>query len=101
MKYQITFRERASREYLDALLWYKIRSINAAERFVKAIDEALESVAANPERSRNTYKNFYEIGVKRFPFRVVYFIDGAERKIVVVSIFHLRRSPKNKFDENK
>lgn len=44
MKYKITFRERASREYLDSLLWYNVRSVDAAENFVKAIDETLENI---------------------------------------------------------
>lgn len=97
MKYQITFRERASREYLDSLLWYQVRSTDAAEHFIKGIDETLESIAANPKRFRNTYKDFYEASVKRFPFSIVYFIDEAEKRIVIISIFHFRRSPRKKF----
>lgn len=97
MTYTIAFRERASREYLDALLWYKWRSVNTAERFVKAIDETLENVTANPERFRNTYKDFYEATVKKFPFSIVYFIDEIEMRIVIVSIFHFRRNPGKKF----
>ena len=100
MKYQITFRERASSEYLDSLLWYKVIITDAAERFVKAIDEALETVSVNPVRFRNTYKNFYEATVKKFPFSIVYFIDEAEKRIVVVSIFHFKRSPRKKFRDN-
>lgn len=97
MKYTITFRERASREYLDALLWYKARSVNTAERFVKAIDETLGNVIVNPARFRNTYKNFYEATVKKFPFSIVYFIDEIEKRIVIVSVFHFRRNPVKKF----
>lgn len=58
MKYKITFRKRASKEYLDALLWYKVRSIDAASNFVKAIDETLEKIAGNPAMFRNSYKSF-------------------------------------------
>jgi plasmid stabilization system protein ParE len=101
MKYKITFRERASREYLDSLLWYKIRSIDAAENFVNAINETLERISVNPTRFRNTYKDFYEVSTKKYPFSVVYFIDEGEKRIVVVSIFHFKRSPKKKFRDNE
>ncbi len=101
MKYKITFRERASREYLDSLLWYKVRSINAAENFAKAIDDAFERIIVNPQRLRNTYKEFYEVSTKKFPFSIVYFIDEGEKRVVVVSIFHFKRSPKKKFRESE
>lgn len=101
MKYKITFRERASREYLDSLLWYKDRSNEAAENFVKAIDETLERISLNPTRFRNTYNGFYETAARKFPFSIVYFVDEGEKRIVVVSIFHFKRSPKKKFRDNK
>ncbi len=100
MKYQIVFRERASREYLDSLFWYKARSAEVAGNFVKAIDEALERICANPARCRNTYKNFHEAAVQKFPFSIVYFIDEVESNIVIISIFHFKRNPVKKFADN-
>ena len=101
MKYKIAFRKRASREYIDSLLWYKERSMYAAKDFVKAIDDTLERVASNPARFRNTYSKFHEAMVKKFPFGIVYFIDEAEKQVVIVSIFHFRRSPRKKFNDNE
>lgn len=82
MKYKITFRKRASNEYLDALLWYKVRSIDAAENFVKAIDETLGKIAGNPAMFRNPYSNFYEASTKKYPFSIVYFVDESEKRVL-------------------
>lgn len=101
MAYKISFRKRASREYLTSLIWYKQRSLQAAENFIEAVNEALERLIINPKQYRNTYKQFYEIGLKRYPFAIVYFIDEEENQIVVVSIFHYKRNPRNKFRNNE
>ena len=97
MKYQITYRSRASKEYLASIIWYKERSSYAPENFVKAINKTLENISANPYNNKNTYKQFYETRTKIFPFSIVYFIDEPSRRIVVVSIFHHSRNPRKKF----
>lgn len=101
MTYKISFRKRASVEYLNSLIWYKERSLQAAENYVLAVNEALDRVASNPHQFRNTYQQFYEIGLKRYPFAIIYFIDEHEHQIVVVSIFHYKRNPRKKFRDNE
>jgi hypothetical protein len=43
MIYSITFRKRAAQEYLEAIAWYKNRSIVAAENFVNSVKETLDA----------------------------------------------------------
>jgi plasmid stabilization system protein ParE len=95
--YKIVYRGRASREYLESIIWYKERSYNTATRFVDAINNCLDNISHQPRRFRNTYKNFYEAKTKIFPFSIVYFIDDIEMQVVVVSIFHQKRNPRKKF----
>ena len=100
MKYKVSYRERASQEYLDSLFWYKEKSVYAAENFVEAINQTLDKIAINPTIFRNTYKQFYEARTFKFPFSIVYFIDEEAGTIVVVSIFHFKRNPRKKFIDN-
>ena len=99
MKYQITYRTRASNEYLASIIWYKERSDYAAENFIKAINKTVELLSANPYINKNTYKQFYEIRTKIFPFSIVYFIVEPTKRIVIVSIFHHSRNPRKKFSD--
>jgi len=101
MAYKISFRSRSSREYLTSILWYKERSLQATENFINEVNEALEKVSLDPKRYRNTYKQFYEIGLKTYPFAIVYFIDEEEQQIVIVSIFHYKRNPRKKFSDKE
>jgi len=100
MRYHVAYRKRAAEEYLSSLFWYKRKSPFAAEQFVKRIDETLSRLTHDPKRFRNTYKNFYEVRVKKFPYSIVYFIDEEEQKVIITSIFHQKRNPRKKFRDN-
>lgn len=97
MRFQIVYKKRAAEEYLSSLFWYKSKSPYAAEQFVKHIDETLSKIIADPKRFRNTYKNFHEAKVKKFPYSIVYFVDEKEQRIVITSMFHQKRNPRKKF----
>lgn len=77
--YKITLRERAAKEYLEAIIWYKERSLLASENFVKFINEAFSKIVAEPQHYRNAYKYFYELKLRRYPYSIVYFIDKKKR----------------------
>lgn len=40
--YTITLRKRSAKEYLEALFWYKERSLLATENFIKSVNEAFQ-----------------------------------------------------------
>ena len=95
--HKITLRKRAAKEYLKAIVWYKERSLQAAENFVKAVNETFSNIEAQPEHYRNTYKHFHEIKLKKYPYSLVYFIDNERNTVVVTTMFHSKRNPKKKF----
>ena len=64
--------EKAQLEYEESLLWYASRSNRAAVNFVIAVDAALLLICNNPARWRNRYKNFYELGLRKYPFSIIY-----------------------------
>ncbi len=68
--------------------------------FIEEIDNTLELICQYPERWRNPYKNFHELSLKKYPFAIVYFIDESTRQIIVTSIYHQKRNPKKKYNQN-
>ncbi len=97
--YTITLRKRAAKEYLEAIAWYKERSVLAAENFVKAVNEAFISIELQPANYKNVYKHFYEIKLRKYSYSIVYFIDEKKNSIVITTVFHYKRNPKKKFDK--
>ena len=71
--YPITFRQRALIEYAESTAWYKERSLQAAQNFVAALENVLKAIANSPYTYRNSYKKFYEVKIKKFPFNIGFF----------------------------
>ena len=98
MTYSYVLRPQAQNEYEDSFIWYLDRSLSTAENFINQIQNTFDLLCENPFLGKCTYRNVYELRVKKFPFNIVYFIEEANNQIVVVSIFHDKRNPKKKFD---
>ncbi len=70
MSYAYILHRHAQKDYEQSLKWYMERSVDAAEKFVVAIDNTLQLICDNPTRWRNKYKNFHEISLKKYPLRL-------------------------------
>ena len=81
----------ARQEYDQSFDWYAQRSTLAAERFERAVNEALRSIAADPERYAAVTPHHRACRVERFPYRVIYQIEP--HRILVVAVAHAKRRP--------
>ena len=97
MRYEYILHEKAQEDYEQSLLWYKSKSQQAAENFVTAIDDTLLLICEHPFRWRNRYKNFYELGLKKYPFVIIYKIEADKNRVIVSAIFHCKRNPSKKY----
>lgn len=97
MSFRYIFDKMAQEDYEDALNWYMERSETAAANFVKAIDNTLAIICNSPARWRNTYKNFYELSIKRYPYSIIYSIEESQELVFVSAIYHHKRNPRRKY----
>ena len=97
MSYQYAFLETAQREYEDAIEWYQQRSQQAAENFVLEIQKALDLICSNPQRWRNEYNNYHELGLKKYPHSIVYIIEPEKQRVLITAVFHGKRNPVKKY----
>jgi len=97
MTYRHVYAPKALEEYKEAVSWYLKRSEKAAENFIKEIDEKTATICKYPFRYRNTYKEFREAALKKYPFSIVYLLDEQRKQVIIFSIFHQKRSPRKKF----
>ena len=97
MNYPIAWQPGAIAEYEAAALWYKERSIRAAENFESAVNKKISILRTYPKQYRKTYKEFREIQLDKYPFNIIYLVDEAKMKVVISSLYHHKRNPKKKY----
>jgi len=97
MSYRYYYDPVALNEYKDAISWYIERSELAAEGFVKEVKDKIAVICNDPFRFRNTYRNYYEISLKKYPYYIVYLVDEARKNIIISSVYHHKRSPQKKY----
>jgi plasmid stabilization system protein ParE len=97
MLYKYILLEHAQQEYEVSLQWYAERSGLAAEKFIIAVENALLLICKYPERWRNQYKNYHELGLKKYPFTIIYTIETEKQLVVVTSVYHHKKNPKKKY----
>lgn len=101
MSYGMAFLERVVAEYEAASVWYKERSIQAAENFDAAVNKKLNVIIESPIRQRKTYREFREIKVDKYPFNIIYLVDEIQKLVIIFSIHHHKRNPKKKYRKLK
>ena len=97
MSYQYHFLEAAQLEYEEAVEWYLQKSHKAANGFIASVEETLKLICNNPNRWRNEYANFHELGVKKYPYSLVYTIEAEMQRVIINAVFHGKRTPLNKY----
>ena len=88
---QISFHPDATAELEASADWYAERSPRAAREFCVAIDVALASVEADPERFVRLDDRHRSCGVRKFPFQIIF--RYGDNRIHVVAVAHAKRRP--------
>ena len=83
----------AETEYTEALCWYAERSERAALQFDTEFDQALQTIAADPERFPKCDDRHRFYLMRRFPFQIIYRIVNND--IIVIAVAHTARSPRH------
>ena len=101
MSYLPIYAPAALQEYKEAVGWYLGRSETAADNFIREVKEKIAVICDDPMRYRNTYKNFRETSLKKYPYAIVYLVDEPRKTIMVSSVYHHKRNPRRKYRKTK
>jgi len=77
----VSIHAAAEAEYEAALAWYLARSARAANRFEAAFEQALASVAANPELYPLCDGRHRFCVLRRYPFGLSYRVDSDQVRV--------------------
>lgn len=95
MNYKLMIRLAAQAEAAEIYTWYESRSKGLGGRFAGALEECLRSIQHNPTGLQIRNGKFRHDLVARFPYRVVFTVDGDT--VFVYRIRHTSRRPSKRF----
>jgi hypothetical protein len=89
--YRLIVRSAAKADIRIAARWYEGQRLGLGRAFVEQIDGAFDRVRANPQQYQVVYREIRRAIARRFPYGIMYRIDGAD--IVVFAVVDLHRDP--------
>ena len=89
---RIVLRPEAETAIVAATDWYESRSPGLGVAFVRAIEEALTAIQANPRLYEEVRPPLRRALLRRFPYSIIYREVGEE--IVVADCLHWRQHPR-------
>ncbi len=91
MNARIVIRPEAEQDMADARDWYEDQRDGLGVRFLLALDEVCDRIAATPELVPPEYRSVRRLNLPRFPY-VVYYRLVADF-IEVIAVLHGSRDP--------
>lgn len=89
----IVFRSIARLEMEDAAAWYEEKQAGLGFDFLRAADETLRRISAQPDLFPFTREPVRRAVLRRFPC-TIHFVNEPDR-IVVLAVFHGKRDPRH------
>lgn len=87
----ILFLEQASREFLDAAVYYDRRQPGLGRRFENEVDRALRWLAVHPEACALRRGIYRRLNLHIFPYYIPYNVRSSD--LWIVDVAHARRRP--------
>jgi len=89
----------AQQELDEAVEWYDLQAVGLGLEFIDEFDASVKLIASFPEISEEILDDIRRFLINRFPYGIIYGIDGDY--IVIIAISHLRRKPNYWIDRLK
>ena len=91
MKYKVIVRPEAEDDLKGAFSWYEDKRTGLGYDFLLQVDAGINFINRNPEIHPTEYKGTRKHFIKRFPYKIIYLVEG--NKIIVLAVIHGKRSP--------
>jgi hypothetical protein len=95
MKKAVIVKPLALDNIQKAYLWYEDQLQGLGEEFLDEWESIANHISIHSESYSKKYKSFRQALLKRFPFVVVYEVEG--NNIVVYNVINMKRSLKKRF----
>jgi plasmid stabilization system protein ParE len=95
MSYDFRILVRAQREIREAVDWYEEKQLGLGKKFQEKVIGKIRTVS-NAPLHYPLKGRIREAIVNDYPFLLLYRIDESNRRIVIMSVFHMSKHPNKK-----
>lgn len=93
MIFEIVVQSEAILEMQKAFEWYESKAGGKGHEMIEEIEESYKRLSKHPYNYSATNKKYRKIGIKRFPYLIVFEIE--EAKVIVVAYRHIRQEKRD------
>lgn len=90
MAFNVIVRSEVWTDVESAVDWYEHEVAGLGQRFFQSFEQAIIKISANPFHYTFIKKQVRRCPVKKFPYSVLYVVDGND--IYLLAVIHRRRS---------
>lgn len=94
MLFQLEITEEAKFEIKEAFTFYESRESGLGIYFLENLEERFQTILENPLKYSEKRPPFREALLSKFPYQTIF--EVLQERIIVYSVFHTSRNPKNK-----
>jgi plasmid stabilization system protein ParE len=91
VSYRLIVRPKAEADMVEAFDWYEERRPGLGHEFLGTIRSVLQAIADHPLRHSVIYREVRRALPRRFPYKVLYFVQSDE--VQIIGVIHVRRHP--------
>ena len=92
LEYVLEFTAKARDDIREIVWWYRNEQEGLEERFLLSLKASTDSLLKNPQIYQINFQSIRSLLLKRFPYRLYYFIENSS--IVVLGVIHTKRNSK-------
>jgi toxin ParE1/3/4 len=93
MSWRVVVRPEAEEDMIEAAAWYEDRQPQLGSEFVQEVIRVWDALEENPllNSRRHSHKDIRWRYPDRFPYRIIYEINEAEKIVVIAAVLHVAR----------
>lgn len=95
MNWKLVLRGSAAKDVLEVFFWYHTIRPELGDRFMAALRESYDSIQTNPYGYHVRKGNFRHVLLRKFPYRVVYEVEGED--VFIYRVIHTSRKPGKRY----
>ena len=97
MTYKIVITPFAHNEEYEAYTWYEEQHMGLGDELLKELETAYQKISNNPEHYSfiDERKELRDFLINRFPYLIVYRINGDA--IEIIAVHHAKKNPGKKY----